>query len=255
MIPSTLSRRSVLKALAVGASAVAIDPKLHAQTASPMDPITARIQADLERHASFGSKRSAAPGDLKTAKWIAERLNLAGYRVDAHDFPAPFFSERSVRLSTEGMSLNLYAQTPAATTGPKGVTGRLALIRNQADAANTKGKIALLVLNSARHAALGKGNAGIGGTIQAAATAGALGVVIVTTGPSGEAILLNAPEDQVMPVPVAIMAPKDSKPFQDAAAGGAEATFILDGEATHRNSTNIIGRLERGGRWIVISTP
>jgi hypothetical protein len=220
-----------------------------------MDAVTARIDADLRRHAGFGSKRSATEGDLATARWIADRLRTAGYRVSSHDFPAPFLVERAVRLSSEGMTLNLYAQTPAATTGPKGVTGRLVLIRNQAEAANSKGRIALLVLNSARHAALGRGNAGIGGAIRAAATAGALGVVIVTTGPSGEAVLLNAPEDQVMPVPVAIMAPKDSRPFEQAAAAGAEATFTLDGDATHRNSTNVIGRLERGNRWIVISTP
>ncbi len=255
MIPSKLPRRSVLKALTVGASAIAMDPILRAQTAHSTDPVTERIQADLEKHASFGSKRSATPGDLKTAEWIAGRLRMTGYKVDSHDFPAPFLVERSVRISSEGMTLNLYAQTPAATTGAKGVTGRLALILTAADAANTKGKIAFLVLNSARHAALGKGNGGIGGTIQAAAAAGALGVVIVTTGPSGEAALLNTPEDQVMPVPVAIMAPKQSAPFQQAAAAGAEATFTLDGDATRRNSTNLIGRLERGNRWIVISTP
>jgi hypothetical protein len=249
------SRRSVLKAMTLGAGSVAFAPLLEAQTPRPLDPVTARIQADLERHSSFGNKRSATTGDLKTAEWISERLRTFGYKVDSHEFPAPFLVERSVRLSTEGMSLDVYPQTPAATTSAKGVTGRLALIRTTADAMNTKGRIAFLVLSSARHAALGKGNAGIGGTIQAAAAAGALGVVIVTTGPSGEAILLNAPEDQVMPVPVAIMAPKNAKPFQEAAAAGADATFTLDGDATHRNSTNLIGRLERGRRWIVISTP
>lgn len=228
---------------------------LGSQTSRPVDAVTARIQADLEKHASFGIKRSGTTGDLATAEWIAQRLRTAGYKVDSHAFPAPFLAERSVRLSTEGLSINLYPQTPAATTSAKGITARMALIRGQADAANTKGKIALLVLNSARHAALGRGAGGIGGTIQAAASAGALGVVIVTTGPSGEAILLNAPEDQPMPVPVAIMAPKDSKPFQEAAAVGAEATFVLDGDATPRNSTNLIGRLERGDRWLVISTP
>jgi len=245
----------MLRALAVGAGAITIHPALQAQTAKTADPVTARIQADLEKHASFGSKRSATSGDLKTADWIAGRLRNIGYKVESHEFPAPFLVERSVGISCEGMTLNLFPQTPAATTSSRGVTARLALIHNTAEAANTKGKIALLVLNSAWHAALGKGNAGIGGTIQAAAGAGALGVVIVTTGPSGEAILLNAPEDQVMPLPVAIMAPKQSSPFQQAAAAGAEATFTLDGDATHRNSTNIIGRLERGNRWIVISTP
>jgi hypothetical protein len=250
-----LSRRSILRTITAGLSAVALERRLPAQSSRPLDSVTTRIQADLVKHASFGSKRSATTGDLETAKWIGERLRLAGYSIKSYDFPAPFLMERSVRISTEGMSLKLYAQTPAATTSPKGITARLALIRNAADAENTKGKIALLVLNSARHAALGRGNGGIGATIRAAASAGALGVVIVTTGPSGEAILLNAPEDQVMPVPVAIMAPKDSKPFQQAAQAGAEANFVLDGDATHRNSTNVIGRLERGNRWIVISTP
>lgn len=250
-----LPRRSALKAIALGASALAFDPLLRGQGKPPLDAVTARIQADLEKHASFGIKKSASPGDLETAKWIAERVRVMGYSVESHDFPAPYFEERSVRLATGGITARLYAQTPAATTGSKGVTARLALIRTAAEAASTKGKIAFLVLNSARHAALGRGNGGIGGTIQAAANAGALGVVIVTTGPSGEAILLNAPEDQTMPVPVAIMAPKESKLFQEAATAGSEATFVVDGDATHRNSTNVIGRLQRGSRWIVISTP
>jgi hypothetical protein len=254
--PSRLpSRRSLLQTIAVSAGAFALEPLLRAQTTSAPDPVTARIRSDLEKHAGFGVKRSATPGDLATAEWIAQRLKAIGYKVDSREFPAPFLVERAVRLSTEGMSIDLYPQTPAATTGAKGVTGRLALIRNAGDAVSTRGRIALLVLNSARHAALGRGNGGIGGMIQAAATAGALGVVIVTTGPSGEAIVLNAPEDRVMPVPVAIMAPKVSKPFQEAAAAGAEATFTLDGDATRRNSTNLIGKLERGNRWLVISTP
>jgi hypothetical protein len=219
------------------------------------DAVTARIQADLVRHASFGSKRSATPGDLMTAAWIAQRLKAASFKVDELDFEAPFLIERTVSLAADGMTVKLYAQTPAATTGPKGVTGRLELIRDTAGAANTKGKIALLVLPSARHAALGRGTGGIGGTIQAASAAGALGVVIVTTGPSGEAVLLNTPEDKVMPIPVAILAPKSAKPFEEAAAKGAQATFILDGDATHRNSKNVVGKLERGERWIVISTP
>src|SRR5262249_46656948 len=138
----SLPRRSMLKSMAVGAGTLALEPTLLAQVGRSLDPVTARIQGDLEKHASFGSKRSATPGDIETAKWIANRMESMGYKVNSYDFPAPFLVERSVRLSTEGMSLKLYAQTPAAaTTGPKGVTGRLALIRTAADAASTKGKI------------------------------------------------------------------------------------------------------------------
>src|SRR4029079_2721042 len=122
--------------------ALAFDPLLRGQNRPPLDTVTARIQADLEKHASFGSKKSASPGDLETAKWISERVRLMGYSAESHDFTAPYFEERSVRLATGGISAKLYAQTPAATTGPKGVTARLALIRTTAEAATTKGKIA-----------------------------------------------------------------------------------------------------------------
>jgi hypothetical protein len=98
-----ISRRSLLQTIAVGAGAVTIEPLLRGQTSPILDPVTARIQADLEKHASFGSKRSATPGDLKTAEWISERLRANGYKVASHDFPAPFLVERSVRLSVEGM--------------------------------------------------------------------------------------------------------------------------------------------------------
>src|SRR5215470_11484706 len=120
MFQNTISRRTLLQAMAVGAGSMAAEPllqgMLRGQTKPALDPLTARIQSDLQRHASFGSKRSATPGDLQTAEWIAQRLRAYGYKTSAHDFPAPFLVERSASLSTEGMSLNLYPQTPAATT-------------------------------------------------------------------------------------------------------------------------------------------
>jgi hypothetical protein len=248
------SRRTILQTMAAGAGATALG-RLLPLRAAEMDPVSARIQADLEKHAGFGIKRSGGPGDLMTADWVAQRLRTAGFKVEQLDFPAPFLIERSVKLSAGGMTAMLYAQPPSATTGSKGVSGRLALVRTQADAANTQGKIALVVLAFGRYAALGRGAAGIGAMVQAAAKAGALGVVIVTTGPTRQAVMLNAPEEPVMTAPVAIMAPKDSGPFERAAASGAEATLTIDAELTHRNSKNVIGRLERGSRWIVISTP
>src|SRR5262245_11068354 len=131
----------MLQAVAAGAAAIACEPLIHAQSTAE-DPVAARIRIDLEKHASFGIKRSGTPGDIGTAEWIAQRLRAVGYKVESREFLAPFFVERAVRISTEGLSLNLYPQTPAAVTGPKGVTARLALIRTQADAANTHGKIA-----------------------------------------------------------------------------------------------------------------
>jgi hypothetical protein len=139
--------------------------------------------------------------------------------------------------------------TAGATT-----TGTAALADPLQGAGELRGRIALIVAPFARHAALFP-NRGVGQVVVAAANAGARAVVIVTTGPSGEAVALNAPETPFVPIPTAVLAPKEAAAFVEAAKSGANATLILDGDATHRPSKNLVARLERGDRWIVISTP
>jgi hypothetical protein len=138
-------------------------------------------------------------------------------------------------------------------TDPAGITAPLALVEDEVG--DVRGRIALIVLPFGRHAALFPAR-GIGQTVVAASEAGAVAIVLVTTGPSGEAIALNAPEHEpFVPVPTAVLAPKHAEPFVAAARAGEEATLILDGEATHRPSPNIVARLARGDRWLAISTP
>lgn len=216
------------------------------------DALTARIHADLVRHASFGDKFSGGPGDLATANWIAGRLRGSGYDVEESTFDAPFFVKRSARLSADTAAADVIPQAPVVATGSRGITARLALVDDAVG--DVAGRIALIVAPFARHAALFPGR-GIGQTVVEAAERGAAAVVVVTTGPSGEAIALNAPEEPFVPVPAAVLAPKLAKPFVAAARSSAEATLVLDGDATHRPSTNIVARLERGERWIAMSTP
>ena len=214
--------------------------------------ITRQIQADLERHAGFGDKFSGGPGDLATANWIADWLRRSGYRVEASTFDAPFFVKRTARLTIGAASASVLPQAPVVTTGNQGLKARLAFVDREVG--DVRGRIALVVAPFARHAALFP-TRGIGLTITEAAKAGASAIVIVTTGPSGEAVALNAPEQPFVPMPTAILAPKDAEPFVDAAKSGSEATLVLDGDATHRPSTNLVGRVERGPRWLVFSTP
>src|SRR6185436_9975700 len=51
------------------------------------------------------------------------------------------------------------------------------------------------------------------------------------------------------------LAPKHADAFVAAARAGAQATLVVDGDATHRPCKNVVGRLGRGARWIGISTP
>ena len=168
----------------------------------------------------------------------------------------PFFVQQNTRLVVGPAAAPVVAQAPVVPTGSIGVTGRLAYVDASDDAAigDVRGRIALLVAPFGRHAALFP-DRGIGRSVRLAAEQGAVGVVIITTGPSGEAIALNAPEEPFVPIPTAVLAPKHAERFIAAARSGAEATLILDGDATHRPCKNLVGRIERGERWIAMSTP
>jgi hypothetical protein len=251
------TRRRLLHGMAVGVGAGVLSAALPrtARADDDLDTVTRRLRADLERHASFGAKFSAGPGDNATAKWVADRLRESGYRVGESSFDAPFFVQRAARLATAGATADVVPQAPVVPSGARGVTARLALVAGEgADVGDVAGRIALVVAPFARHAALFP-DRGIGQTVAAAARRGAIAIVIVTTGPSGEAVALNAPEEPFVPVPAAVLAPKLAEPFVAAARAGTEATLIVDGDATRRPCRNVVGRAARGRSWLGISTP
>lgn len=249
------TRREALRTLGIGAGVGAARalflPPARAQTDD--DALIARIRGDLERHASFGDKFSAGPGDNRTADWVAGRLRASGYAVEAPVFDAPYFVRRTTRLTVRTTSAEVAPQAIVVPTGSGGVTAPLALVEDTVG--NVGGRIVLYVTPFGRHAAL-FADRGIGRTVTEAAAAGAAAIVIVTMGPSGEAVALNSPEEgPFVPVPAAVLAPRRAAPFIEAARSGAEATFVLDGDATRRPSKNVVGRVDRGSRWIAISTP
>ena len=206
-------------------------------------------------HASFGLKFSGSPGDHATADWTAERLRALGYRVDVPEFDAPFFEARMTELRIGSTVVELVPQAPVYTTGSAGLSAPLALIEDDGVIGDVTGRIAVFVTPFGRHAALFP-TRGIGSTVVAAVEAGAVAVVIVTSGPSGEAVALNCPEDgPFVPVPLAVLAPKSAASVTAAANSGVMATLIVDGNATHRPCKNVVATLERGSQWVAMSTP
>lgn len=215
----------------------------------------ARLREDLLTHASFGLKFAGGPGDHATADWTADRLRRIGYRVDVSEFDAPFFVPRKTEMRVGSTVVEVVPQAPVLTSGSDGVRAPLALISDNGKVGDVRGRIAVIVAPFARHAALFP-NRGIGQIVTAAAGAGAAGIVIVTTGPSREAVALNCPDaGPFVPVPLAILAPKLADPVVEAARSGADAALVIDGEATRKPCKNVVGRLERGSQWVAMSTP
>lgn len=220
------------------------------------DGMTARIEEDLARFIGFGGKGSGGPGDTASGAWIEGVLRTAGYQVARQAFAAPYFSAATVQLEVGGATMALVPQAPVATTPAGGLTAPLVRVDPvTVGAAPLSGAIALVELPFQRwSSALAKP---VADTLTRAWTAGAAAAVIVTNGPTGEAIALNMTAGhQAGAKPVAILAPKLARPALLAAAAGKGATLKIEGQGGERPAFNLIARLDRGrAGWIVVSTP
>jgi hypothetical protein len=158
----------------------------------------------------------------------------------------PAYEGEAPTLSIEGAKATLIPQAIVMPT--PSVTGRLFV------PSRGQGEIALLVLPYARWSTA-KGE--VERRVKGAMAAGARAAVIVTTGPTGEALALNTPADKpLFDIPAAVLAPRDAPPFVEAAAKGATATFAMPGRSFRRPAWNVTATLKRGaGKWLVISTP
>src|SRR5690606_30851021 len=77
---------------------------------------------------------------------------------------------------------------------------------------------------------------------------GAVAVILVTTGPTGEALLLNAPADAPLSSkPLALLAPRLAAPVIEAARQGRPATLVLNGKGGSRVAENVVARRVRAG--------
>ena len=215
----------------------------------------ASLQADLEKYVSFGGHQSGSAGDLATGEWVGERLQAIGIRVLRQKITVPYFDEAVAQIGVEGAGNFVgIGQHPIKTTVAGGLRAPLALWRDARDSSNLRGKIALVMLPFGRHSSALQPN--IAGPISAALTNGALGLVVVTDGPSGEALALNAQYGEEPPTtPCIALGSRGIKPLLDAAMAGQMATLQLEGETGQRPAFNIAGRRAGSGRKIVVTTP
>lgn len=242
----TLLGAGALAPLLVGAG------RAHAS----VQPTTATIEVDLMRYVDFGNKRAGGPGDTACGEWLAQELHSAGYVVQRQPFSAPYLEATRCELTCGDAVAEVYAQPIVRTTGPEGLSGPLVRVDAAGRfAGSLQGAIALIDLPFARWSSLM--TRALRAPIEAAFAAGAAAAVVITNGPTGQVIALNADGRQPMfDGPVALIAPQAAGPFLAAAYNRSEARLVLEGEAGRRTAFNLVGRLDRGrDRWIAVSTP
>ena len=214
------------------------------------------VAADLARYIGHGGKASGGPGDVAVGEWLEGELARAGFTTARQAFDAPYFTPSRTELTSGGTNALVIPQAIVVPTGATGITGPLVRVAPGIAAPDTlSGGIALIDLPAGRwSSALAKP---VRATVDAALAVGAKAAVIVTNGPTGAGIALNADgRTPMFAKPVAVLAPRDAAPFFAAAAGKRPATLTIDGENGRRPAFNLVGKTDRGrGRWLVVSTP
>jgi hypothetical protein len=216
------------------------------------DVDAAWLQARLERYAGFGVKASGGDGDNACGAWLETELSGYGFNCRRQHFDIPFFEVRRAVIASGGAQASVIPQAIVKTTGANGLSARLRIARPGVDLA---GAIAVIDLPYKRWAALADPQ--VARPLADAFGRGAAAAILITTGPTKDAIALNVsthkpPFDK----PVAILAPKDAQPFLDAAVNGQMGSLIIDGQGGIRSAFNVIARLERGApKDLILSTP
>lgn len=219
-----------------------------------MDALTRQLQLDLVRYAGFGDKVSGGVGDHAAADWIAQRLAALGYEVQRQPIEVPVFEAGVCTLEAGVAIAEVWPQPPVTWTDPIDITAPLAVVRAGFDAPDARGCIALLVLPHGRHASMQSPL--ILPLMKEAEAAGALALVVVPTGPTGQVVALNCELDApVSQLPTAVLAPAQAEPFLAAARDAVPATLRLAGRSSRGTTANVLGTLRRGPRWIALSTP
>ncbi len=249
-MPRDLSRRT---ALALGlASATAAEARIPAMT--PTFDL-ASITASLAHYDSLGIKASGGAGDQATGVWLSKVLTEAGFGVTRQPFTVPWFEVGEASLSSGPARAEVLPQAVVVPTPSQGVEGPMFVHQAWSPERRYDGGIVLVVLPYRRWSTL----MGLEPrrTVDACFKAGAAAVVLVTTGPTGEALALNAPADKpVFDRPVAVLAPRDARPLLALAEQGARAVLKVTGQGGRREAYNVVGQILRpGAPGLVVSTP
>lgn len=212
------------------------------------------VARDLETYIGFGAKNAGGPGDAASADWMAAELERAGFDIRRHSVQVPILDLETAALHYEQGETRVLPLYTAPLTPPGGVDAPLVRF-STAQLDRLGGTIALIDLPYGRWSSAT--SPVIRSALDAAFGAGALAAVLVTHGPTGEAIQLNVETSGGAAVrPTVVLAPREADAVRAVADTGGRTRLTVTGRQGVRPADNIVATLTRGtARWLIVSTP
>ncbi|PYP88030.1 MAG: hypothetical protein DMF61_07980 [Blastocatellia bacterium AA13] len=217
----------------------------------PSGPISgAAVYSNIIAYYNLGEHRTAGEGDLSTSEWMFRQLKAAGMKTEFQPFIVRQFLTKLSSLEIERRKLRVFPLWPPLSTGPTPIRARVA---NFEAGRPVKGSIAIVKFPFDPRAAISPLHIE---KVSSAAKAGAIAVLAVTEGSTGEIIALNTnPSVKRWPIPVGLVGPRDEAALITSASTGAQASLLIDGREESVQAKNVIGRLDRGRNLFIVSTP
>jgi hypothetical protein len=199
----------------------------------------------------LGEHRVGSAADDATTQWLSRKLTNAGLVVARQPFSYPLYTPAVSQITLGGERIDTFPAWPPVMTEGDGLKAPIV----PSSAHDVSGKIALMDFAYGPGAAWGA--RGLGGDVMAAFGRGALACVVVTEGPTGGVIALNAePETFTWPKPVVIAAGKDKSALTAAANAGQDVLLVNNGELKpDAVAENVVARRPGAGKTVVVTTP
>ena len=178
---------------------------------------------------------------------------MAGFDVELQNWALDQFELDDCAVGLGDLDLECFPFWLPEALPDGGLTAEVIRVTPETGSEELDGKIAFVDA-----AAVGAGHFKLG-VAENLLGSGAVGAVYVVASETGQVVAQNAipPFDKdSLPIPAVIVGEKDEAPLLRAAEQSEQISLQIVGRLTGgAEAVNVIGRLERGPRWIVVSTP
>jgi hypothetical protein len=215
----------------------------------------ASLYSSVEKYSSFGEHRTGTAADHQTSEWLATELEGLGFEVERQRFELKQFFPQVTQLTIGNETIPAFPHWFPQVVDQTIVAPLVELPAEPRSDESLQGRIAYLAPEHADE----WHKLDVSALAVRAAAQGAVALVVAVPHPSKAIYARNAAEPYLqtpLPVPTLIVAASAAPLLAQALANKQAVTFELSGLIDEQAyGVNVLARLNRGGDWVVVSTP